>query len=319
MIGQGAAAFSIALLSALALGPALLPWLRRFRLGQTIRSDGPARHLAKSGTPTMGGLVFVPAIAIGVIAAGAATFQAVAVLIVTAAFGAIGLIDDYSKVARRRSLGLRARTKLLISLLISIGLGYAVLSRGGGTALAVPFSAFEIELGVAYVPFVAFVMLSVTNAVNLADGLDGLASGLTLVAAAGYAVALWVSGRTDLVVVALALAGASAGFLPMNRHPAAMFMGDTGSFALGGALGAIAVLSGTELILPIVGGVFVLETISVIAQVVWFKITGRRLLLMSPIHHHLELLGWSETVIVRRMLAGGLACAVIAVVAAHTL
>ncbi|TYO95918.1 phospho-N-acetylmuramoyl-pentapeptide-transferase [Desulfallas thermosapovorans] len=300
-------AFAIALVVTLALGPVFIPLLRRLKFGQSIRSDGPSRHLAKAGTPTMGGVIFIT----GVLAAGLVTGghdrDALVVLGITFGFGLIGFIDDFIKVALKRSLGLRAREKLLGQILLAVLLGVlAITVLGRDTGIVLPFGGLiaghnvVLELGTwLYVAFVVLVVVGTTNAVNLTDGLDGLAAGVTVVSALAFVVVGMLSGHPGVALAMAALAGGCVGFLFYNRYPARVFMGDTGSLALGGALGAAAVITGGELFLLIIGGVYVLEALSVILQVFSFQVFGRRIFRMSPLHHHFELGGWSEQRVVR--------------------
>lgn len=300
-------AFIIALAVTLAMGPLAIPLLRRLKFGQSIRDDGPSRHLSKAGTPTMGGVMFLAGILAAVLIAGWGNRDALVVLGVTLGFGLIGFMDDYVKVALKRSLGLRAREKLLGQVLLAALLGaLAPYTLERGTAIAVPFASLVTGNAVMFDPgpwlyilFSIMVVVGTANAVNLTDGLDGLASGVTLVAAAAFIPISFLAYRPGVALVMAALAGGCLGFLFFNRHPARVFMGDTGSLALGGALGAAAVLTGSELVLPVIGGVFVLETLSVILQVFSFQVFGRRIFRMSPLHHHFELVGWSETMVVR--------------------
>lgn len=299
-------AFVVALVVTLLLGPVLIPLLRRLKFGQSIRDDGPSRHLSKAGTPTMGGIMFLAGILAAVLFTGWGDRDAMVVLGVTLGFGIIGFIDDFIKVALKRSLGLRAREKLLGQVLLAALLGAlapAVLERG--TTIIVPFSALLAGEGLVldpgpwvYIMFSIVVVVGTANAVNLTDGLDGLASGVTLVGALAFIPIGLLAGRPGVALAMAALAGGCLGFLFYNRHPARVFMGDTGSLALGGALGAAAVLTAGELALLVVGGVYVLETLSVILQVFFFQVFGRRVLRMSPLHHHFELAGWSETRVV---------------------
>jgi len=294
--------FVIALGVTLALGPIFIPLLRRLKFGQNIRSDGPSRHLSKAGTPTMGGVIFI----IGVLAAGLFLGRqdrdALAVLAITFGFGVIGFLDDFIKVALKRSLGLRAREKLLGQMLLAALLGVLSINvLGGATDIAVPFSSMlaghnvTLELGTwLYIAFVVLVAVGTSNAVNLTDGLDGLAAGVTVVAASAFVVIGALTGRMGVALVMAAVVGGCLGFLFYNRYPARVFMGDTGSLALGGALSAAAVITGTELFLLLIGGIYVLEAVSVMLQVFSFQVFGRRIFLMSPLHHHFELVGWSE-------------------------
>lgn len=299
-------AFAVSLAVTLLLGPLVIPLLRRLKFGQNIRSDGPSRHLKKAGTPTMGGVMFLAGTAAGSFFLARGQVDGVIVLLVAAGYGLIGFLDDFIKVVLKRSLGLRAREKLLGQILLAGGLAFWVVhGLDRGTSLVIPFSGFftpggaQIELG--WWPFLVFtilVVVSAANAVNLTDGLDGLAAGVSLlVALALMLIALYVF-KDGVAVIMASLAGGCLGFLFYNRHPARVFMGDTGSLALGGGLGAAAVVTGSELFLLIIGGIFVLETLSVIIQVISFQTTGRRLFRMSPLHHHFELGGWSENRVV---------------------
>lgn len=303
--------FCTALVLSLALGPLVIPLLRARRLGQVVRDDGPARHLGKSGTPTMGGLIFLPAFALASLAWGGTELPVFLVLVTTAGFALLGFGDDYLKVGRKRSLGLRAREKLLGQFVLGFSLAVAaVFSLGRGTDVWLPLFEQQWPLGYWYLPFAALVVVGSSNAVNLTDGLDGLAAGVAVVAALAYVFVCAEFGYAELGVVAAALAGACAGFLAYNRHPARVFMGDTGSLAIGAVLGSLAVLTRTELLLVLIGGIYVWETFSVVSQVLFFRLTGRRLWRMSPYHHHLELGGWSEVKVVRTLwLAGGLLAA----------
>jgi len=285
------AAFALVLAS----GPVVIPALRRLRVGQVIRQQGPARHLAKAGTPTMGGLMFVGACVLASVWFGPRTPTLWVSLGVILAYAAIGFADDFAKVARRRSLGLRARTKLAGQVVAGLLL-YAVAARQGlGTWVEVPWFGYVIDLGPWYPLLVILVLVASANAVNLTDGLDGLAAGSAVIALAFYLLVALQGGHAELAVISASLAAATAGFLFFNAHPAQVIMGDTGSLALGAALGVLAVLTKTELLLPVVGGLFVIEALSVIVQVGYFRLTGgRRLLKMSPLHHHFELSGWSE-------------------------
>lgn len=300
-------AFVIALVITLALGPVFIPLLRRLKFGQSIRDDGPSRHLAKAGTPTMGGVIFITGVLTAGLVAGGHDRDVLVVLGITFGFGLIGFIDDFIKVALKRSLGLRAREKLLGQILLAVLLGVlAITVLGRDTGIVLPFGSLiaghnvVLELGTwLYVAFVVLVVVGTTNAVNLTDGLDGLAAGVTVVSALTFVVVGALSGHPGVALAMAALAGGCVGFLFYNRYPARVFMGDTGSLALGGALGAAAVITGSELFLLIIGGVYVLEALSVILQVFSFQVFGRRIFRMSPLHHHFELGGWSEQRVVR--------------------
>ena len=312
-------AFSLAFLITAVLGPILIPVLRKFKFGQNIRDDGPSSHLKKTGTPTMGGIMFLTGIAVAgfsLLWADIPIFGAkdgLIVLIMILGFGLVGFLDDFIKIGLKRSLGLRAREKLLGQIILALGLGItAVTILGRGTDVVIPFSGFFVDNGLRYdlglpgfLIFTVFVVVGTSNAVNLTDGLDGLAAGNVLVAALPFMIIALITAKAGVALVLAAVAGGCLGFLIYNRYPAKVFMGDTGSLALGGALGAAAVLTRSEIFLVIIGGIFVLETLSVILQVISFKTTGKRIFRMSPLHHHFELTGWSENrVVITFWLAG---------------
>lgn len=318
---SGTACLTALVLSFL-LGPTVIRWLRSVqRGGQPIRLDGPERHLVeKKGTPTMGGvLILLAAVGSTLLWADLRNQYVWAVLLCTLGYGAIGFWDDFLKLSRRNTKGVSARTKLAWQLVIGLGAAWWIdtLTRGPlGTSLSVPvFKEVLIPFGLAF-PFVGMlVMLGASNAVNLTDGLDGLAIVPTIIVAGVFALISYLVGNKlfadylqlnlvpgvgELPVFCSALIGAGLGFLWFNAPPAAVFMGDTGSLALGGALGAVAVATKHEIVLAIVGGLFVVETVSVIVQVFWYKRTGRRVFLMAPLHHHFEKKGWQEPTIVIR-------------------
>ncbi|KJU82115.1 Phospho-N-acetylmuramoyl-pentapeptide-transferase [Candidatus Magnetobacterium bavaricum] len=297
-----------------ALGPAVINFLKQISLTQQIRNDGPKSHLSKAGTPTMGGILILVSILVSVLLWGNLSNKYIVIMILsTMSFGAIGFVDDYLKVSRRNSKGLKARYKfglqILVAMLISIVL-YVFPSDQYSTILIIPFfKKMLIDLFIFYVPFAVFVIVGSTNAVNLTDGVDGLAIGLVGIATLANAVLVYISGhaelakylqilyRTDigeLTVFCGAMLGASLGFLWYNAYPAEVFMGDVGSLGLGGALGTLAVITKHEILLAVVGGIFVIETLSVILQVASFRLTGKRIFKMAPIHHHFELKGWAE-------------------------
>jgi phospho-N-acetylmuramoyl-pentapeptide-transferase len=315
-------AFAISLALTSLLGPLIIPLLKRMKFGQNIRSDGPSRHLNKAGTPTMGGVIFLAGTVVGCFFLARGRADGLIVLAALLGFGLIGFLDDYMKVVLKRSLGLKARQKLLCQVLLAAGLTFwIVYGLGRGTEIVIPFAGFftpggiKLELGVwPYMAFAVMVIVSAANAVNLTDGLDGLAAGVSmLVALALMIIALFVL-RDGVAVSMAALAGGCLGFLIYNRHPAKVFMGDTGSLALGGGLGAAAVITRSELFLLIIGGIFVLETLSVIIQVVCYQTTGRRFFRMSPLHHHYELGGWSENRVVFTFLTATLIFAAIGLI-----
>lgn len=312
-------AFVISLLITLLLGPLVIPLLKRLKFGQNIRSDGPSRHLQKAGTPTMGGVMFLAGTAVGGFILSRGHADGIILLIVIIGFGLVGFIDDYLKVVLKRSLGLRAREKLLWQILLAAGLAYwVVYGMGRGTEVVLPFSGYfttgGIVLDLGWWPFMIFtviVVVGAANAVNLTDGLDGLAAGVSMISALALMMIALLVLKVGVAVCMAALSGGCLGFLFFNRHPAKVFMGDTGSLAIGGGLGAAAVITRSELFFVIIGGIFVLETLSVIIQVISFQTTGRRLFRMSPLHHHYELGGWSENRVVLTFWAATLVLAVI--------
>jgi phospho-N-acetylmuramoyl-pentapeptide-transferase len=316
-----AGAVVTAILLALILGPRFIATLRRLSVGQNIREVGPQSHQVKAGTPTMGGVLILFTLVVPTLLWANLTNPYVWIAIgVTVAFGAIGFVDDYLKVRRRRNLGLSARAKFLLQVGVAALMGALLwgmpLEGAFAPTLAFPFfKDLVLNLGLLYVPFVVFVLVGSSNAVNLTDGLDGLAIGATLIAAATYAVFTYVAGNKvlaqylqvayvpgvgEVTVFCGALVGASIGFLWWNAHPAEVFMGDVGSLALGGAIGTVAVLAKQELVLVLVGGLFVIEALSVILQVTSFKLRGKRIFRMAPLHHHFELVGWAEPKIIVR-------------------
>ncbi|HEY3426219.1 MAG TPA: phospho-N-acetylmuramoyl-pentapeptide-transferase [Negativicutes bacterium] len=308
-------AAGMALLLAWIMGPLLIPALRRLKFGQSIRQEGPESHYAKAGTPTMGGIIILIAIIIPTVIYVGKSQEVWLALFVTVGHGVIGFLDDFIKVVLKRSLGLKAKQKLAGQIIMAIALAYfATTYLGRGTDLWIPLLGINIDFGPLYYVLIFLVLVGTTNAVNLTDGLDGLAAGTTTVAAVCYAIIAISFGKIELAVFCVTLAGASLGFLRYNMHPAKIFMGDTGSLALGGALAAVAVMTKTELLLIIVGGVFVIEALSVIIQVVSFKSTGKRVFLMSPIHHHFELSGWPETKVVTVFWLAGATFSVLALI-----
>ncbi|BCV20883.1 phospho-N-acetylmuramoyl-pentapeptide-transferase [Moorella sp. Hama-1] len=281
------------------LGPPVLALLRRLKAGQAIRSDGPRSHLAKSGTPTMGGVLFLIGLTVATLILAPSSPLTLSALILTWGYALIGLVDDGLKVVLRRPLGLLARQKMGGQVLLGLAAGVvAMLWLGRGSVVQVPVTGWRWDLGWYYPLLAALLLVAASNAVNLTDGLDGLAAGITFWVALAYGFLALTLGQREMVVFAMALAGGCLGFLVYNFHPARVFMGDTGSLALGAAIGFLAIMTRTELVLPILGGVYVLEVLSVILQVVSFRLTGRRLFRMSPLHHHFELGGWSENRVV---------------------
>ena len=292
-------AFAISLGTCLIIGPVLIPALRRLKFGQSVRSDGPQSHLQKQGTPTMGSVMFFFSFILGTVFLAGASRAAWFMLICALGFGLIGFIDDYIKIVKKRSLGLTAKQKLLAQLVFSVVLALAADYIGISTAVTIPLLGWTLELGVIYAFFVVFLLVGTTNAVNLTDGLDGLASGVTLIVALGYLLIGYLSGDVSVMVFAAVLMGSCLGFLVFNHHPAKVFMGDTGSLALGGAVAALAIVTKTELLLPLIGIIYVAETMSDIIQVSVYKKKKVRVFKMAPLHHHFELCGWSEWKVVR--------------------
>jgi len=304
------AALGVSLLAALAMGPQTIAMMRRLKAGQTIRAEMSAAHQAKAGTPTMGGvIIIIPAILATLIFApreGDALVRLIIALVLTVGHGLVGFADDYIKVVLKRSLGLRARDKLLAQVALAAVLGYgAVEVLGLGTAITIPFLNLTYDLGrPLYYLLILIIVWGTANAVNFADGLDGLLGGLSVITFVFYGLFVAAAlGQTELAVLGLAIVGGCLGFLKYNKYPARIFMGDVGSFALGGALAAMAVLTKTEFLLVVVGGVYVIEVISVMLQVASFRLTGKRIFKMAPLHHHFELLGWPEGK-VRRLFWG---------------
>ena len=310
-----------ALLISLALGPRLIQRLRDFQIGQQIRPEGPLSHQRKKGTPTMGGLLILIAVILpSLLWADPANAYVWIALISTLLYGVIGFADDYLKLTRKRSLGLTARQKFAAQMVVALGIGLVLHWMAGqglySTHLSLPFfKRFEPDLGWAFVLWTMLVVAGAANAVNLTDGLDGLAIGSSLIASGTYAILAYVAGHAkvstyldvpnvrgagELAVICGALVGASLGFLWFNSNPAQVFMGDVGSMGIGGGLGTIAILIKQEVLLVFVGGLFVIEALSVIIQVGSFKLRGKRVFRMAPIHHHFELAGWPEQKVVIR-------------------
>lgn len=274
----------------------LIPIFRHKQLGQYIREEGPKAHLSKKGTPTMGGIAIIAGVTTGLLIGNIFNLDTLMIIITMFLFGLIGFIDDYEKIAKKNNLGMTPKQKIALQLLFSLLIAlYMMIFKDDGTLIFIPFIKKYIDFGIFFIPFVIFVELAMSNAVNLTDGLDGLASSVTLVFSI-ILIAIGISKQEKILVVAGAsTAGALVGFLCFNWSPAKIFMGDTGSMALGGLLSAVAIVTKMELLLPIIGIIYVLEALSVILQVTYFKKTGgKRLFRMSPLHHHFELGGMSE-------------------------
>lgn len=336
---RAAGAVVTALVVAFLAGPATIRWLTRLKVGQVVRAEGPQTHLGKAGTPTMGGtLIILAAVASTLLWADLTNWYTGVALVSLVWMGALGFLDDYLKVVKKETTGLIARYKMIGQGIFGVGLGLVLLWVGfwpvPANSTMVPFFSdwSAVFWPPVYVAFVAAVTTGTSNAVNLTDGLDGLAAGLAAIACATFGIFAYLIGRVDtsaylglfylpgageLAIFAVAMAGAAGGFLWFNCHPAEVFMGDTGSLAIGGALGVMAILLKAEFLLVIVGGVFVMETLSVMMQTSWFKYTkrkhgeGRRIFRMAPIHHHFEKLGWPETKVVVRFWILGIMFAMI--------
>lgn len=294
-------------------GPFFVPELHKLKFGQSIREEGPKSHQAKSGTPTMGGIMIILGITLGTVAAAPLNTEILLALFIMLGHFVLGFLDDYIKVVKKRNLGLKAKQKMLGQIIIAVvTMIIGTRSLGIDTTVWVPIINESINIGAGYYLLLLFVLVGTSNAVNLTDGLDGLASGTVAIAASAYAVVCVNMGHSDLAIFCVAIVAACVAFLRFNAHPAKVFMGDTGSLALGGALAAVGILTHTEVLLAIIGFVFVCEALSVIIQVISFKTTGKRVFRMSPIHHHFELGGWSEWKVVFVFWLAGLLASVVA-------
>ena len=312
----------IAMVISIAAGPKFIDFLRRNELGQQIREEGPRGHVTKQGTPTMGGLLIMLAMSVPFLIFSQRTPQALAAFFVTLSCAAIGFVDDWTKLSHRRSLGLPGRWKLVLLATITVVMGIVVADRQFSTAVYIPLVNIDVPLSWFWYALLFVIVAGAANGVNLTDGLDGLASGAATISLLTYTamtlVAYLVSVRAgspdsadlDLAILGASLIGASIGFLWYNAFPAQVFMGDTGSMGLGGALAAFAIMTKTEALLVLIGGIFLAEALSVMLQVVSFKWLGRRIFLMAPLHHHFEMKAWSETrIMVRFWIAAAILCA----------
>lgn len=290
-----------------------IPLLKKKQFKQFIREEGPQSHLSKAGTPTMGGIAIFLGLIITTFFGGNFTSDSVVMIVVAMLFGLIGFFDDYIKVAKKHNLGLKAWQKLVLQILFAVGLAvYMMYYSGEGTDVWIPFVGKYIDFGWFYIPFVAFVVVAMANSVNLTDGLDGLSSGVTALVAFFFGIVGVQFGHSAATVFCCALSGACLGFLVFNRFPAKLFMGDTGSMLLGGALAAAAIVMKVEFLLPIAGFIYVMEALSVIIQVVSFKTRGKRVFKMAPIHHHFEMCGMKEQSVVAMFWLVAMVCCVIA-------
>lgn len=297
---------------AIIMGPLFIPLLRRLKFGQQIREDGPKAHLKKQGTPTMGGTIILLALTIAVLQFSDKTTPFFILLIATLGYGLVGFLDDYIKIAFKRSLGLTAKQKLIGQLLVSAIVCILLVTMNHSTELVLPYFDIRFNLGWLYFPIMVILMLGASNAVNFTDGLDGLLAGTSAIAFGAYTLIAMHNTQPDVAIFSAAMVGAVLGFLVFNAHPAKVFMGDTGSLGIGGGLVAVAILTKAELLLAVIGIIFLIEILSVVIQVISFKTTGKRVFKMSPIHHHFELVGWSEWRVVMTFWAVGLIAAVFA-------
>lgn len=307
----------LSFLLAVILSPIIIPFLRRLKFGQSIRDEGPKSHQKKSGTPTMGGVMILLAIIIStlIIVYKFLSFspELWLLLFVTVGYGLLGFLDDFIKVAMKRNLGLTSKQKLLGQIVVAVVFYIGLINLDFSTTIAIPATNYSIDLGWFYLPLILFMLVGGSNAVNLTDGLDGLLAGTAAIAFGAFAVLAFNAGMIDVAIFNAAVVGAVLGFLVFNAHPAKVFMGDTGSLALGGAIAAVAILTKLEILLVIIGGVFVIETLSVIIQVISFKTRGKRVFKMSPLHHHYELSGWSEWRVVVTFWLVGMVFAIIGI------
>jgi phospho-N-acetylmuramoyl-pentapeptide-transferase len=289
----------ISFLIVLIVGPIFIPMLTKFKFGQTVRDDGPQTHLQKNGTPTMGGILIIMAILITCLTRSHINSDLIIGLICVVGFGFVGFVDDFIIIRMKRSLGLKPWQKIVMQFAIALYVSYYQYSSSpSATQLIIPFTDYVINLGILYIPIMTFMIVGIVNAVNLTDGLDGLASGVTLIVSAFFIIFATSISNTDVAILAAATAGACIGFLGFNAFPARIFMGDTGSMALGGAVVAFAVLTNSMILFILVGGIYFAEAISVMLQVASFKLFKKRIFKMAPLHHHFEECGWPETRVV---------------------
>ncbi|WP_347860662.1 phospho-N-acetylmuramoyl-pentapeptide-transferase [Salimicrobium sp. PL1-032A] len=314
------AIMGIAFLLTVALFPVVIPFLRKLKFGQEIREEGPSSHQKKSGTPTMGGTMVLFSVTVTMILflpffyAEGLGMETTLLLVVMLGYGVIGFLDDYIKVAKKRNLGLTSKQKMLMQLGIAAIVYIVLMVTGFDTSIHIPSTSLSVDLGAWYGILLLLMLVGGSNAVNLTDGLDGLLAGTASIAFGAFAILAWsLTGEAEVASFTVAVIGALLGFLVYNAHPAKVFMGDTGSLSLGAAIAMVAILLKMELLLIIVGGVFVLETLSVIIQVLSYRMTGKRVFRMSPLHHHYELKGWSEWKVVSAFWLAGLLFAILGV------
>ncbi|MDC3416481.1 phospho-N-acetylmuramoyl-pentapeptide-transferase [Aquibacillus salsiterrae] len=292
---------AIAFLITVLISPIIIPFLRRLKFGQSIREEGPKSHMKKMGTPTMGGVMILFSVVVttvimtGKFNPNPISFEIFLLLFVLIGYGVLGFLDDFIKVALKRNLGLTSAQKMIGQIIIALVFYFILRQNDFPTYIQIPGTSIQWDLGYWYAAFIIFMLVGASNAVNLTDGLDGLLAGTAAIAFGAFGILAWYGfPQFEITIFSLSVVGALLGFLVFNAHPAKVFMGDTGSLALGGAIAAVAILTKLEFLLIIIGGVFVLETLSVIIQVISFKTTGKRVFKMSPLHHHYELMGWSE-------------------------
>lgn len=293
------------------VGPYFIRLLRKFQFGQSIREEGPESHKKKSGTPTLGGIIFLIALTVSTLIVAGPTSEILLLLFITLGNGAIGFLDDFIKIAFKRNLGLTSKQKLLLQMVISIIFLICLSKQGVDTNLYLPGTEISINLHWCYYVFIMFLVVGTSNATNLTDGLDGLLTGTSILSLGAFTTIAMMVGSQNISLFSIAMVGGLLGFLIFNKYPAKVFMGDTGSLAIGGALVGIAVLLKMEVMLAIIGGVYVIETLSVIIQVLSFKIRKKRIFKMSPLHHHFELSNFSETQVVKGFWATGFVLAAI--------
>jgi phospho-N-acetylmuramoyl-pentapeptide-transferase len=312
-VGEVLIAGTAALLICVFLSPRFIAFLRVREFGQNIREEGPAGHHSKAGTPTMGGIIIFLSVSAPFLILSDYDWRSVGVFITAILCALLGFADDYTKIIKRRSLGLRARTKLGATILISVLLWYIATQRAGlPSTLRLRFVDAQIDLGILYLPLIYLVLAGTTSAVNLTDGLDGLAAGCTAIVVLAYiGITFITTGQHDLALLCGCLVGACIGFLWFNAFPATIFMGDTGSLGRGGAIAGLAIMTKTEVLLILLGGIFVVEALSVLIQVFSFQTFRKRVFLMAPIHHHFEMMAWSETKIILRFWIVAAVCSAI--------
>ncbi len=293
--------FIVSFFLTLAMGPVFIPFLTRLKFGQTVRDDGPQSHLKKTGTPTMGGFIFLVPLLIMSVFYARYDSRILPIMLVTIGFGLVGFLDDFIKVVKKRKDGLYWNQKMIGLLLIAVTFSFYASKVGIGSEIIVPLLGMErtIDLAWFFIPFTVLVLIASTNAVNITDGLDGLCAGITLIVTLFFSIVAMTRSEWEYIKIFCSiLSGGCLAFLAYNAHPAKVFMGDMGSLALGGAVGAVSIMMNMPFILFVVGGIYVIEALSVIIQVASFKLTGKRVFRMAPIHHHFELSGWKEVKVV---------------------